>query len=138
MENAPAPLLALIAKWPDPARAALWTCRRLFQQISKDSGVGPLDEALKWGHPSWRPLKPRTGSTLRLQWQPDQPDHMALYVDCKTDLAAQMSTLYPALPANDLRRRMAFRLDALPEQALSHLAQMTFSYHLSKRQSPKP
>lgn len=132
MENTP--LTALIATWSAPARDALLTSRRLFHQISEDRGLGPLDEALKWGQPAWRPVKPRTGSTLRLDWSDTHPKHLAVYVDCKTDLAARMHDLYPDLAENDLRRRMSFALDApFPEQALSHLADMTFAYHLNKR-----
>ncbi len=134
MENTP--LAALIATWPAPARDALLTCRNLFHQISKDRALGPLDEALKWGQPAWRPVKPRTGSTLRLWWSDAQPDHLAVFVDCKTDLAARMGDLYPQLPENDLQRRLSFSLDApFPEQAMSHLADMTFAYHLNKRRN---
>lgn len=127
-------LTALIANWPAPARDTLLKCRALYHQISEDRGLGPLDEALKWGQPAWRPKKPRTGSTLRMLWQPAQPNHMAVYVDCKTDLAARMDDLYPDFAENDRQRRLSFDLEApFPEQALSHLAEMTFTYHLAKR-----
>jgi hypothetical protein len=134
MQHTPKSLLVLIETWSDPAQSALLSCRSLFHTIATRVDIGPLDETLKWGQPSWRPIKPRTGSTLRLNWSPKSPTELAIFVDCKTDLAARMQTLYPHLPANDGGRRMAIDLNSpLPETALSHLAEMTFSYHTNTR-----
>ena len=133
-EHAPAPLLAHINHWPDAAKARLWECRALFHQIADQADVGRLDETLKWGQPSWRPVKTRTGSTLRAGWHIDHPDVLSLFVDCKTDLAVRMRDNYPQLPMNDGRRQIGLRLDApLPRQAILHLAEMTFTYHRAKR-----
>ena len=105
----------------------------MFHDVAEKAGAGPLDETLKWGQPSWRPMKPRTGSTLRIDWSPKYPSRLSLYVDCKTDLAARMQMLYPDLPENDGQRHLAVALDApLPEQAIAHLADMTFTYHRTK------
>lgn len=136
MKHAPAPLLARIASWSDPAQQALWACRTLFHEIADENNLGTLDETLKWGQPSWRPSRPRTGSTLRISWSEGAPDELALFVDCKTDLAERMRETYPDLPRNDGSRALAISLrKPLPEQALAHLAEMTFSYHL-KRSAP--
>ncbi len=133
-DHAPAPLLNLITTWSEEASAALWECRALFHQIAEETEVGRLDETLKWGQPSWRPIKPRTGSTLRAGWDAARPDQLSLFVDCKTDLAARMRDNYPDLPANDGQRQLGISLGApLPKQAIMHLAQMTFTYHLAKR-----
>ncbi len=132
MKNAPAPLLDLILHWSAPAQTALWRCRAVFHHVAARNALGTLDETLKWGQPSWRPKRPRTGSTLRADWRPDAPERLTLFVDCKTDLAARMADLYPDLPANDGRRAIALNLnDPLPEQPIAHLAQMTFTYHLN-------
>lgn len=134
MENAPTALTARIADWPVKARNTLWQCREIFETVAKQAAVGTLDETLKWGQPSWRPTKPRTGSTLRMDWNPKFPDQLSLFVDCKTDLAARMQTLYPHLSENDGQRHLAISLDApLPVQAITHLADMTFTYHRAKR-----
>jgi hypothetical protein len=134
MQTAPAPLLAVITGWPEPAQHGAWLCRTLFLRVADQTGTAPLDESLKWGQPAWRPRRPRTGSTLRMGWTAARPDALALYVDCKTDLAARMATLYPDLPLNDGRRHLGIALDApLPRPALEHLAAMTFCYHLRGR-----
>ncbi|APE43894.1 hypothetical protein BOO69_11100 [Sulfitobacter alexandrii] len=136
MQHAPAPLLAVLNTWPAPARDALWACRALFFQAADRVGVAPLEESLKWGQPAWRPSKPRTGSTLRMDWSPHDPDRISFLIDCKTDLAARMRDIHPDMGDNDGRRRITCDLGrALPEQAVSHLAEMTFCYHLSRRGS---
>ena len=112
----------------------LLDCRSLFHDIAQRASIGPLDETLKWRQPSWRPLNPRTGSTLRINWDAGQPDMLSLYVDCKTDLASRMRDVYPDLPLNDGQRHIGLDLKAdLPIQAVSHLAEMTFTYHRAKR-----
>lgn len=132
---APAPLLAHVSGWSDPARSTLWSLRILFHDVAAAADIGRLDETLKWGQPSWRPVKPRMGSTLRMAWDATQPDQLSLFVDCKTDLAARMRDLYPQLPLNDGQRQLGIDLtQPLPEQALRHLAEMTFGYHRAKRQ----
>jgi hypothetical protein len=132
MDHAPTPLLTVIAHWPEPARAALWTCRALYHTVAAESGAGPLDESLKWGQPAWRPRQPRRGTTLRLDWKPDRSGELLVQVDCKTDLAARFRTQAPQI-ANDGRRVIGLPLDvALPEAAVARLAVMTFNYHQFK------
>ena len=127
-------LKTLITNWSPAAQDTLAQCRAIFERVSGDSGIGPLDESLKWGQPAWRPKKPRTGSTVRLAWNAEEPTRLAVFVDCKTDLAARVGDLYPEFIENDRRRRMAIDLSApFPEQAMSHMAAMTFTYHLNKR-----
>jgi hypothetical protein len=134
MENAHSVLADRISNWPAAAQDTLLQCRAIFQEVADQADIGSLDETLKWGQPSWRPGKPRTGSTLRMDWNPKFPDRLSLFVDCKTDLAARMQTLYPNLTENDGRRHLAVSLDApLPKQAIAHLADMTFTYHRAKR-----
>lgn len=125
------PFAPLLATWPPETRRAFATLRALCHDAAITAGASPLDESLKWGQPAWRPRKPRTGSTLRAMWDQNQPDTLSLFVDCKTDLAARMQDIYPGL-ANDGRRALAVPLSPLPEDALHHLAAMTFTYHLRK------
>lgn len=137
MENAPAPLLTRIAQWSGPAQKQLMACRTLFHDVAAEANTGRLDETLKWGQPSWRPVKPHTGATLRMDWDAGTPGRLSFYVDCKTDLAARMRDIYPDLPLNDGQRHLGIDLDhPFPDQAIRHLAEMTFTYHRAKRASP--
>ncbi|WP_299148508.1 hypothetical protein [uncultured Tateyamaria sp.] len=128
--------LTLIAGWPDTAQHHFGAMRALFLDVAAQADIGPLEESLKWGQPAWRPRKPRTGSTLRLDWSRAAPDRLMAYVDCKTDLADQMAARFPCAFHNDGRRSLGFDLDTdLPTDAVRQLAHLTFTYHLTKRQT---
>ncbi|WP_339767388.1 hypothetical protein [uncultured Pseudosulfitobacter sp.] len=123
------PFTQITAQWPAPARARFDALRAAILSAAYDASVGPVTESLKWGQPAWRPATPRTGSTLRLNWSPEAPDVLTAYVDCKTDLAPRMASLYPDL-TNDGRRALALSLNApLDTQPIAHLAAMTLTYH---------
>lgn len=137
MDPLAAPLLDRILTWPRPAQEAALACRALFHGVAEARAIGPLEESLKWGQPAWRPVRPRTGSTLRLGWSEGQPDRLSLFVDCKTDLALRLKVTHPDLPFNDERRHIAVSLDTpLPEEAVIRLAEMTFCYHLRQQTAP--
>ena len=134
MTPLPPSLTNVFESWSPSAQKTAQLCRDLFVDAAVRLDTGPLEESLKWGQPAWRPRRPRTGSTLRMGWDAAAPDELALFVDCKTDLAARMREVYPALTSNDGRRRIGVSLSTpLPEQAIAHLAEMTFSYHRAKR-----
>jgi len=124
------------ATWPTQAQSHFSDLRHIVQQVATSADIGPLDEALKWGQPAWRPKRARTGSTLRVDWSPATPDRLLAFVDCKTDLAAQMDTRFPGQFHNDGRRALAFDLDGpLDRDAVWQLAHLTLTYHRAKRAS---
>lgn len=124
---------SVIARWPDAAQRHLLAARARFLDVCAAADAGPLDESLKWGQPAWSPRTPRTGSTLRLNWSPQRPDALAAFVDCKTDLASEMSTRFPDQFHNDGRRSLVFELQTpLPSTAIDQLAYLTFTYHARK------
>lgn len=126
-------LLNTFALWPDAAQSHALTIRTTCWQVAEAAQTGPLSESLKWGQPAWRPIRPRTGSTLRLSWNAATPDRLDLFVDCKTDLAARITERFPDAFDSDERRRLSVATDrALPMEALRHLAQLTFTYHRAK------
>lgn len=123
------PFTQITARWPAAARARFDSLRAAILSAAHDASVGPVTESLKWRQPAWRPATPRTGSTLRLNWSPEVPEVLTLYVDCKTDLAHRMVSLYPDLP-NDGRRALTLPLEGpAVTEAVAHLAAMTFTYH---------
>lgn len=68
MEHIPTELLSRVKTWPAPAQTAFSTLRGLGHAAANDLEIGPLEESLKWGQPAWRPVKPNTGSTMRVMW----------------------------------------------------------------------
>lgn len=133
MKHAATPLTNPSAHWPQKAKDARDPCSSWFQTIATETDTAPLDDALKWGQYAWRPTRPRTGSTLRIGWCDKNPDKFMAYVDCKSSLADTMADLYPHIE-NDGSRAMAFDLNQpLPQDALCHLATLTFTYHRKPR-----
>ena len=139
MDMTPASILERSATWPVQAQGHFTRLRTIVHDVAAAADVGPLEESLKWGQPAWRPKRPRIGSTLRVDWAPSAPDLLMVYVDCKTDLAAQMDTRFPGEFRNDGRRALGFELNQpLNEDAVWQLAHLTLTYHRAKRAGPKP
>lgn len=135
MDMTPSQILDRTATWPENAQSCFAQLRGIIHDVATQADIGPLDESLKWGQPAWRPKRARTGSTLRVDWSPETPNRLLAFVDCKTDLAAQMDHRFPKQFHNDGRRALAFDLDTpLDENAVWHLAHITLTYHRSKRQ----
>jgi uncharacterized membrane protein (UPF0182 family) len=71
------------------------------------------------------------GSTLRLNWSGKSPRTLVFYVNCKTTLSETMRALYPTEFKYESNRALHLRLHCQwPEQAIDHLARLTFRYHL--------
>ncbi|APX11725.1 hypothetical protein [Tateyamaria omphalii] len=134
MDMLPSDILTRVESWPQSAQSHFLRTRTLVHDVATSEDVGPLDESLKWGQPSWRPKRARTGSTLRLDWSPATPDRLLAFVDCKTDLAAQMDHRFPGQFHNDGRRALGFdTTHPLDKDAVWQLARLTLTYHRSKR-----
>ena len=57
---------AIFDRYPKPVRARLLALRELiFDTAKATKGVGAIEEALKWGQPSYLTLKSKSGSTVR-------------------------------------------------------------------------
>ena len=72
---------------PAAARAKLLALRVLiFDEAAAIGPHGALLETLKWGEPAYLPIKPRVGTTLRLNALKSGGGY-ALYFPCTTTLA---------------------------------------------------
>lgn len=90
-----AEVVAAVADWPDTAQARMRTLRALILAVARDCGAGPLTETLKWGEPAWLTERTKSGTTLRMGWKPGRPDHLALLVNCRTDLVDRYRARFP-------------------------------------------
>lgn len=62
---------AVFKAYPQPAKTRLLALRRLILATAKATrGVGRIEEALKWGQPSYLTTETKSGSTVRI-------DHVA-------------------------------------------------------------
>jgi hypothetical protein len=119
---------------PNPVKAKLLALRRLiFDTAKATKGVGAIEEALKWGQPSYLTPETGSGSTIRIDRVKSDNNQVAVFFHCQTDLVETFRDLYPKLSYSGNR---AILLDAdkqLPEAELRHCVGLALTYHLRKR-----
>ncbi|MGI9498428.1 MAG: DUF1801 domain-containing protein [Geminicoccaceae bacterium] len=111
-------------------REKLRDLRRLILEVAASTpGVGPLEEALKWGQPSFLTSVSKSGTTIRIDRLSKTDDRPALFVSCQTDLIEAFKTIYPE--TFDYQGKRAIILDPngpLPEEALRHCIALALTY----------
>jgi len=124
---------AVFDAYPTPVKTKLTALRRLiFDAARSTKGVGRLEEALKWGQPSYLTAETGSGSTIRID-RVKQANQVAVFFHCQTDLVDTFRELYPKLSYSGNR---AILLDAdkkLPEAELRHCVGLALTYHLRKK-----
>ena len=126
---------AIFMAYPKPVRTKLLALRRLiFDTAKSTNGVGPLEETLKWGQPSYLTSKTRSGSTVRIDHVKSVANQYAVYFHCQTDLVATFRELYPREFRYGGNRSILFSTDdVIDEPALRHCLALVLTYHLSRR-----
>lgn len=117
--------------YPPQARRRLLALRELiFRTASRTPGVGELEETLKWGEPAY--VTPsRSGSTVRIDWKPKQPDRYAMYFHCQTNLVETFRTLFPRDFRFEGNRALVFALGEEPKaDSLAFCIAASLTYHL--------
>ena len=119
--------------YPDHVRPAMLALRRLiYQTAAETEGVGELEETLKWGEPSYLTSQTRSGSTIRIDWKPRQPDEYAMYFICHTNLVNTFREIYAEQLEFEGNRSIVFRLDEdIPTDAVAHCVALALTYHLN-------
>lgn len=131
---ASAEVAARFSAYPPNVRPKLLALRELvFQAAATVKGLGEIEESLKWGEPAYT-TKDRSGSTVRIDWKKKDPDHYAMYFNCKTSLVETLRTIFP----NDFKfegnRALVFSLeDKVPRDSLEICIVASLTYHLKKR-----
>lgn len=125
---------AKFSAYPSQVRPKLLALRELvFQAAATAEGVGEIEESLKWGEPAYIPRN-KSGSTVRMDWKKNDPNHYAMYFNCQTNLVETFRTLFP----NDFKfegnRALVFSLeDKIPKDSLAMCVVASLTYHLKKR-----
>jgi hypothetical protein len=84
---------AVFSAYPKPVKAKLLALRRLiFDTAKTTSGVGALEEALKWGQPSYLTSESKSGSTIRIDQVKAEAGRYAVYFHCQTDLSRRFES----------------------------------------------
>lgn len=127
------PIQKVIASYPGPIGDALLHLRRLILETAEQTkGAGEVEETLKWGQPSFLTVRPKTGTTIRIDRDTSGKGDIALFVSCQSSLVSEWRALYPHLIFGG-DRSVHFKLgSALPENELRHMISMALTYHIKK------
>jgi hypothetical protein len=121
---------AVFAGYEPKMRAQLMALREMIFAAAENARVGPLNETLKWGQPAYRPLKAKTGTTVRLDALRNTKGGYALFVPCSTTLIATFREHYARDFVFEGKRAIIFSADGkVPEKALKHCIAMALTYH---------
>lgn len=126
--------------YPKPVRTKLLALREMIFDVAKKTlGVGKLEEALRWGQPSYLTPETGSGSTIRIDHIKNEPDKYAMYFICTSGLIENFKELYKDEMKFVGKRSIVFDIgDRLPEVALRHCISLALTYHLRKKQrAPK-
>lgn len=125
---------SIFRTYPAKLRGKLESLRRLIiKTAAKTEGVGPLEETLKWGQPSYLTTKSKSGSTIRIDRVKGSDDKYAAYFHCQTDLVATFRELYPKKFFYEGNRAIILDANKKPdEKALAHCIALALTYHLGK------
>ena len=127
---------AIFNAYPNPVRSKLKALRRLIFDIAKSTkGVGALEEAVKWGQPSYLTPESKSGSTVRIDQLKSEAGGYAVYFHCQTDLVETFRELYPELRYGGNRSILLDAGEKLPEAALRHCIALALTYHARKRKA---
>jgi Domain of unknown function (DU1801) len=124
---------AAFASYSSSIRPALLKVRDLIFAVSAECDVGQIVETLKWGQPAYRPARPRTGTTVRVDAYRGGSDRFAVYFHCQTNLVSTFRELYPDQLTFEGNRAVIFAADNIvPVETLKHCLARAFTYHASQ------
>ncbi len=122
--------------YPKQVKTKLQALRRLiFDTARKTEGVGALEEALRWGQPSYLTSESRSGSTVRIDQVKAEAGQVAVYFHCQTNLVETFRELYPELKYEGNRAILLDAAEKLPEDELRHCVGLALTYHSGKRKA---
>jgi hypothetical protein len=117
--------------YPDDIKPKMLELRQLILHVAaSDPKIGPIDEALKWGEPSFLTSQSKIGTTIRIDWKPKMPDQIGLYVHCQTSLVDTYRSMFPDLRYEGNRAVLLDVNQPLPERELRICIHMALAYHL--------
>ena len=125
---------AVFRSYPRGVAAKLLALRRLILDVaSATEGVGEVHEALRWGQPSYLTVRPRSGSTIRIDRVKSRPGRYAMCFHCQTTLVETFRRHYPSTFHHEGNRAIVFdESDRLPVGALRRCIALALTYHMPR------
>jgi len=106
----------------------------IFDVATTTDGVGPIEETLKWGQPSYLTTDTQSGTTVRIDKFSWEKDKYALFVHCQSDVLDQFRTSFGKEYDCDGNRGIILDAkDDIPEEAVRHFIWLALTYHLRKK-----
>lgn len=103
----------------------------IFEAAAQNEQIGPLEESLKWGQPSFTPKRKNIGSSVRLSKVDDAT--VGMYFICTTKLVDRFRELYPqAFDYRDGRALLFVAGQDYDREALKHCIAMALTHKLKK------
>jgi Domain of unknown function (DU1801) len=126
---------AVFDSCPAALRQPLLALRELIFDAAKViEKHSPLIETLKWGQPSYLPIKPRVGTTIRIDALKGSDDGYAIYFNCQTTLIAGFRERYPEIFSFSGNRAILLSArERVPQSELRHCIAMALGYHLKAK-----
>ena len=123
--------------YPASARRRLLDVRALiFATAASIPEVGELTEALRWGEPAYVTAESQSGSTIRLGWRKLEPEWVAIYFHCQTNLIASFRELFGDSLRLEGNRAILIRIsDSLPKRALKVCIARALTYRRKRRRA---
>jgi hypothetical protein len=127
---------AVFENYPKKVRTRLMFLRALIFDIAhKTSGVGELEETLKWGQPSYLTSQSGSGTTIRLDQLAALKGKYEICVHCQTTLVGPFKKQYGDGFTYDANRGLVLDAeDDVPVEELSHFIYLALTYHLRKKE----
>lgn len=121
-------------KYPKSVVNQLLFLRKLILNTASEiEELDTLEEALKWGEPSYLT---KHGSTIRMDWKEKTPEQYGIYFKCTSKLVPTFKTVYKDLFKFEGNRAIVFKLEEkVPEKELMHCITMALRYHKIKHLS---
>ena len=124
---------AVFERYPKPIREKLLELRQMvLETAAVTPGVGKIVETLKWGQPSYLTVRPKSGTTIRLDAHNVNQNQIGLYVHCQTSLIGTFRQRYPHLTYEGNRAIILNAQSALPQETLRHCIALALTYHKRK------
>lgn len=125
----------VFASYPEAVRTRLFALRRLILDTAEEtSGVGAIEETLKWGQPAYLTSETGSGSTIRIAPTGPRSGHdYAMYFICHTDLVETFGQVFGDVFTYERNRALLFKVgDDIPQVELRECVAMALTYHQSK------
>jgi Domain of unknown function (DU1801) len=124
-----------IAPYAPQVQARLKELRKLvLDTAAKTEGVGQIEEALKWGQPSFLTPETKSGSTIRIDGRRNDPEKYLMYFHCQSGLVDMFKERYGNKLSFEGNRAIVLDANAeVPVETLKHCIAIALTYHLRKK-----